>query len=116
MTDTLVSNECKIRPAYETSENADAYEVRVFMPGVGKDGIGISLENDELRVSGRRSASIPEGWRPLSRESRGADYQLRLGLNVKIDGEKIEARNENGVLILTLPKAEALKFRKIPVL
>lgn len=115
---TLLENRAArsaVRPYYESRENEDAYEVRVFMPGVKKEGLGISLNGDELSVSGKRAGEVPVGWRPISLESAQADYELTLGLNVEIDGEKIAAKLEDGVLRLTLPKAEKAKPRKISI-
>jgi HSP20 family protein len=113
-TQTTTCETCKTRPVYQTEETADAYEVRVYMPGVNKEGTTISLENEELSISGKR-AEAPEGWRPLERESGAGDYELRLALNVQIEGDKIAARTENGVLYLKLPKAEAVKPRTISI-
>jgi HSP20 family protein len=114
---TLLQNtsaQCKVRPYYESEEKAEAYEVRIHMPGVKKEGVSISLHGDELSVGGARSAT-PESWRAISRESPSADYALTLGLNVEIDGEKIAAKVEDGVLTLTLPKAEKAKPRQISI-
>jgi len=115
MTNTIEEQTNTVRPYYKTEENADAYEVKVYMPGVGKDGIGISLEKDDLLITGHKNTGVPEGWRVLSRESNSADYQLRLTLNVEVDGENIQARTENGILLLTLPKAEAEKPKRIDI-
>lgn len=114
-TQTEPATTATIRPPYNTEELKDAYEVRVYMPGVNKDGISISLDNDELLITGKRKAAIPSGWRVLRRESRSEDYELRLSLNVEIDGAKINAMTENGVLTLTLPKAETVKPRQIAI-
>lgn len=105
---------CKVRPYYETAEQAEAYTVRVWMPGVKKDGVSLSLHGEELSIAGKRSA-VPEGWRSVRRESAAADYELTLGLNVEIDGEKIAAKVEDGILTLTLPKAEKSKPRQISI-
>lgn len=114
-TNTAAVETRKIRPYYESSEKDDAYEVRVWMPGVNRSGINISLENDELNISGKRASAVPAGWRAISRESGDEDYELRLALNVEIDGDKIEARTEDGILCLTLPKAETVKPRRIAI-
>lgn len=114
-TQTATTAAAKIRPLYTAEEHNDAYEVRVFMPGVNKDGISLSLDNEELAITGKRTTAVPSGWRTLSRESRAEDFELRLSLNVEIDGEHINARTENGVLYLTLPKAETVKPRQIAI-
>ncbi len=111
----VTRSERPVRPFYNVEERANDYEVRVYMPGVSKQGTQISLENDELTVAGTRVDKLPEGWRTVSRETRDENYLLRLRLNVEIDGERIAAKTEDGVLRLSLPKAEAAKPRRIAI-
>jgi HSP20 family protein len=113
--ETKVTQNAKVRPYYETEETKDAYEVRVFMPGVGKDGVKVSREGDEIAINGARKSLIPASWRALSRESGDGDYELRLALNVRIDEARISAKTDNGVLLLTLPKASETKPRLIAI-
>lgn len=103
------------RPHYEVSENADSFNVRVSMPGVNRDGIDISLEEDTLTVSGSFQHPVPKTWRPLRREIPADDYRLTLRLNVHVNEAAIKARVENGILLLSLPKADEVKPHKIPV-
>ena len=103
------------RPEYDVRDRNESFEVRVVMPGVNKSGVEISYEGDTLTILGTRAHSIPEAWRPLRREIRPDSYRLELQLNVDVDGEHITAQVEDGVLLLKLPKAEAIKPRKIPV-
>lgn len=103
------------RPGYEVNENAEAYNVRVLMPGVKRDGVEISIEDETLSIVGTRLATRPDGWRPLRRELPEGDYRLYLRLNVPVNEVKIKARVEDGVLDLTLPKADEVKPRKIKV-
>lgn len=103
------------RPAYDVSENSDAFNVRVNLPGVNREGVDISIEDETLSITGTRTGTTPEGWRPLRRELPDGDYRLNLRLNVPVNDEKIKARVENGVLDLTLPKADEVKPRKIKV-
>lgn len=114
-TQVATTETAKVRPYYTTEEHDDAYEVKVFMPGVNKNGLSIALDSDELTITGKRGDAVPSGWRVLSRESQGGDYELRLALNVEIDGEHIGAKTENGVLTLSLPKAETVKPRRIAI-
>lgn len=103
------------RPAYDVSENPDAFNVRVNLPGVNREGVDISIEEETLSITGTRTGSRPEGWRPLRRELPDGDYRLNLRLNVPVNEEKIKAKVEDGVLDLTLPKADEVKPRKIKV-
>lgn len=103
------------RPLYDVSENKDAFNVRVSLPGVNREGVDISLEDDTLTVVGTRALDVPEGWRPLRREITAGDYRLSLRLNVPVNEAKIKASVEDGVLDLSLPKADEVKPRKIKI-
>jgi HSP20 family protein len=117
MKESIISKDMRsIRPEYTTREQADDYKVRVFMPGVPKDGVSISLENEELTVEGVKRADVPSSCRCVARESADAAYRLRLALNVQIDGGGISASMEDGVLTLVLPKSEAVKPKRIAVM
>ena len=104
-----------LRPHYEVHQDGD-YTVKVYMPGVGKEGVDIVIDNKALSIEGIRQKSyVGENWRPRYREIPAADYRLRLELNIPVDENKISAKTEHGVLILTLPVEEAAKPRKITV-
>jgi len=102
-------------PAYEVKESAEAFGLEVFMPGVAKDAVEISIDQGELLVTGSRAWKSPEGWTEIFRESSLLDFRLRLDLNDAVNVEKINAELEAGVLRVTLPKAEELKPRRIDV-
>lgn len=113
---TVAQRQAYRRPSYNIDENENAYEVDVFIPGVGKSGVDISLEDSTLTIVGTRQATRPsEGAKVLRREIAQADYRLQLELNVPINREAIDARVEDGVLVLNLPKAEEAKPRRIAV-
>lgn len=103
------------RPHYDVSENGDAFNVKVSMPGVAKGGVDISVDGETLSIVGSQTQRAPEGWRPLRRELPEGDYRLNLRLNVPINEEKVKARVADGVLDLTLPKADEVKPRKIKI-
>ncbi len=103
------------RPRYDVSENDDAFDIKVSLPGVARDGVDISVDGENLSITGTRTTAPPEAWRPLRRELPEGDYRLNLRLNVPIKEGKIHAQVENGVLDLILPKADEVKPRKIKV-
>ncbi|HEX2100830.1 MAG TPA: Hsp20/alpha crystallin family protein [Candidatus Synoicihabitans sp.] len=104
-----------IRPYYNVKETDEAFGLTVHLPGVGKDGLEITAEDNSLRIVGRRTWQRPEGWTSLFRESSDAAYELVLSHEHAIDVDKIHAELRDGVLRLSLPKAEAIKPRKISV-
>jgi HSP20 family protein len=103
-----------ITPPASVSETADGYTLELEMPGVGKDGLDICVESNELSIVGRRSNN-PIGGTLLHRESRPHDYRRTFEIDPSIDVGKISARITQGVVTLTLPKAEEVKPRKIAV-
>jgi HSP20 family protein len=103
-----------LHPAVNVVETKDGYILEAEMPGVGKDGLEVLLEDNELTIVGKRAAAV-DGLQPLYRESVDRDYRRSFVLDPAIDTGKIAARIERGVLTLTLPKAEKVKPRKISV-
>jgi len=103
------------KPLYEVKETEDAYGVTVFLPGVTKDTLEITAEAGEFRIIGRRAWKQPTGWTALYRESVDAPYELTLTHDNSLDADKIAAELRDGVLRVSLPKAEASKPRKITV-
>ena len=101
-------------PLANIRETKDGYLLEAEMPGVAKDGLEVTVENGELAIVGRRAA-VTESGRNVYRESRGTDYRRVFELDPSIDAGKITAKIEQGVLTLTLPKADSVKPRKITV-
>jgi HSP20 family molecular chaperone IbpA len=103
------------KPAYHVSENDETYQLTVQLPGVSKDGLDVTSDNGEIRVVGRRAWKQPEGWTLLHGESDNSTYELVLTHDNLLNNDKITAELRDGVLAVTLPKAEAVKPRKITV-
>lgn len=104
-----------VKPLYEIKENADAFGLAVHLPGVAKEGLELTAEEGVFRIVGRRAWKQPEGWTTLYRESADVPYELVLEHDNAIDVEKVHAELADGVLRVSLPKAEAIKPRKIAV-
>ena len=103
-----------ITPPSSVTEIADGYMLEIEMPGVKKDGLDISFENNELTITGRRSLPRVEGTL-IHRESRPENFRRVFELDPSIDAEKISAKVDQGLVTLTLPKAEHVKPRRITV-
>lgn len=101
-------------PRVNITETKDGYLLQAEMPGVNKERLEILLEGNELTLVGRRHDE-PQGAELVYRESTNRDYRRVFVLDPTIDASKIDARMENGVLNLQLPKAEQVKPRKITV-
>jgi len=103
------------RPQFEIDETEGAYGVTVYLPGVAKDGLEITDEGGELRITGKRATKVPEGLTALHRESYDGVFELVLTHDNSVDTGKIEAELKDGILRLALAKAESAKARKIAI-
>jgi HSP20 family protein len=103
-----------VAPRASVVENADGYLLQVEMPGVNKEGLEITMEDNELTIVGRRSLPMIDGTL-LHRESRRENFRRTFEIDPSIDFNKINATMDQGILTLTLPKAEHVKPRKITV-
>lgn len=104
-------------PAMDVHEKDDAYVIRAEMPGVKKEDIAVTLENGVLTISGETKSETEEKeeGRVIRQERRYGRYVRSLRLGTLIDAKKVKAAYKDGVLELTLPKAEEVKPRKVAV-
>ena len=103
-----------IAPSASVMEAADGYTLQVEMPGVNKQGLEVSVENNELTIVGRRSLPTVEGTL-IHHESRPENYQRTFQLDPSIIADKMSAKIDQGLVTLTLPKAGHVKPRRIAV-
>jgi len=97
---------------YEDTENL--YLV-ADMPGVDVNHVDITLEKNVLTISGTVEEASPVGHEIAYREYPVGDYQRAFTISNEIDRNAIKAKVRDGVLELTLPKAETVKPRQITV-
>jgi len=102
-------------PNADIYESQDALSVILEMPGVDKSNVGIRVEDGTLYVEGRLDVSKYQGLVPLYTEYNVGHYARSFQLSNKIDQSRIGAEFKDGVLSLTLPKAEEAKPRTIQV-
>jgi HSP20 family protein len=103
-----------ISPPASVREIGDGYTLEIEMPGVRKNGLEISVENNELTIIGRRLLPEVEGTL-IHRESRPENFRRVFEIDPSIDADKIGAKIDHGLVTLTLPKADHVKPRKITV-
>lgn len=103
-----------IRPRVNILEDEDAVTIEAELPGVTLDGTEIEVRDGLLVLQGRRT----NGHKPAAfrlRERPHADFYRAFRLGDGIDTERISARMTNGVLTVSVPKAEHTKPRTISV-
>lgn len=104
-------------PALDVIERDNEFIVRAEMPGIKKDEIEVSLENGVLTLVAETQNETVEkdGERVIRQERRYGKYVRSLRIGKDIDEKKVKAAYKDGVLELTLPKAETVKPKKINV-
>ena len=102
-------------PAVDIYESEDALVLVADMPGVGSDNVSIDIRDNQLTLRGTIQLEPGDKERLLLQEYGVGDYFREFALGRAIDQAKIEASMKDGVLTLTLPKADIVKPRKITV-
>jgi HSP20 family protein len=104
-------------PRVDIRENADGLVLAMDLPGLGKDDVQITLENNVLTVAGERKLATDEKanetWHRVERRYGAFTRSFTLGSTVQTD--KVEAAFDNGVLTIRLPKQEASKPRRVTI-
>jgi len=101
-------------PDVNIYETENSYTLEAEMPGVIKENLEVTLEGNCLTLVGHRTDAALSGA-VLYRESRPADFRRVFELDPAIDAQRIRAQMHQGMLTLDLPKAEAVKPRKIAI-
>jgi HSP20 family molecular chaperone IbpA len=102
-------------PSTDIIEREDGFHIYMDMPGVQKDELYIDLNDNELTVRGVSRTKRPEKANNVHMEFGDGEYARSFTISDVVDQENIKAALDNGVLELTLPKAERAKPRKIEI-
>ena len=102
-------------PDVDIAETDTAYEIKMDVPGVASADMDVSVENGVLTVSGSREEKTEEGGQDKSfhrvERYRGR-FVRRIALPSGIDEDTVEARHENGVLTVRLPKLPEVQAKQ----
>ena len=106
-------------PALDVVERADAYLISAELPGVDPSAVEISFENNTLTLRGTKQPSLApqqnEELRVYTAERLSGTFERAVRLPEYVEGDKIEASYSQGVLLITIPKAQAARPRKIEI-
>jgi HSP20 family protein len=98
------------------SETEEAYEIEAAMPGIKPEDIDVTLDSNVLTIRGKMKAEQEEKGKTYHvRERRVGSFARSITLPTTVDADKIEARYEDGVLKLRLPKAEEARPKRIEI-
>lgn len=111
-----VSNQPAEFPLIDVWTSANGAIVRAELPGVAPEDVDISLVKDTLTLRGSRNREELKEGESRHRQERGyGQFTRSLHLPFSIEGDSVQAKFQNGVLQITLPRAEAEKPRRITV-
>ena len=103
-------------PATDVFEDKDAVKIVAEVPGVRPEDVKISLENNLLTIRGEKRQQAEEKTERVHRYERTyGSFERAFSLPTTVDPEKIAASYANGILTVTIPKAERARPREIPV-
>jgi HSP20 family protein len=103
-------------PATDVFEDKDAVKIVAELPGVEPGDVKISLENNLLTIRGEKRQKAEETNERVHRYERTyGSFERAFSLPTTVDPEKIAADYSNGILTVTIPKAERARPREIPV-
>lgn len=105
-----------LRPRVDIEESGNEYRVRMDLPGVKRDDLKVEIENDTLLIEAERKSEASDDVQVLHRERAShARFSRSFTLGEAVKAEDVKARLVDGVLELTLPKAEKALPRRINV-
>jgi HSP20 family protein len=106
-------------PALDVAERSDSYVVHVELPGVSPEQVDITFEQNILTIRGTKPAAYDAQTdgevRVFAAERVNGGFERAVRLPEFVDAERIDAEFKNGLLTITVPKAQAAQARKITI-
>jgi HSP20 family protein len=106
-------------PSLDVVERADAYLISAELPGVDPSAVEISFENNTLTLRGTKQPWLApqqnEELRVYTAERLSGTFERAVRLPEYVEGDRIEASFSQGVLMITVPKAQAARPRRIEI-
>ena len=103
-------------PALDVHEDKDGYTIRVELPGLKREDIEVSLQDGALVISGERKIETIKEDTEIHRQERYfGRFSRALTLPTAMSGDQVKAAYKDGILTVTLPKAEEAKPKQITV-
>ena len=98
-------------PPANINETTDAYHVAISAPGRNKEDFSIQVDNNLLTISFEKKAEAEQpNYKTIRKEFSFRSFKRSFSLDEKIDTAGIQAKYENGVLLVLLPKKEEVKI------
>ena len=113
--DEVIGGDCCFAPAVNIFETTENYVLIADMPGLTKDDVRIKTEEGSLIIMGKVKYKELTERKYVLNESELGNYYRKFKISDSIDDTKIDAKMENGQLIVTLPKHERVKPKIIEI-
>ena len=113
--DEALERESWIAPLVDIYETQDDYFLSAQMPGVKKEDVKIKLEEGNLVIMGRIDYELNVNNKYVLKETEIGNFYRRFKISDSVDETKIDAKLENGVLNVKLPKHDRLKPKSIEI-
>jgi HSP20 family protein len=102
-------------PQTNLYDNGDIFQVIAEVPGLSKDDLHIKIQGNYLELSGTRKSDAPKGYRAHRVERNTMSFTRSFTLPADVNVDKIEAVLKDGLLTLSMPKAETAKPKQISI-
>ena len=102
-------------PLYDLYEKDESFVFVCELPGVAIEDVSLTIDGDVVSIAAKREVAAPEGFTARVRERSNFSFERSFKLGAKLAADAAEAKLENGVLTLTLPKAKKNEPLKIAV-
>jgi HSP20 family molecular chaperone IbpA len=96
-------------------ETPEGYQAALLAPGLDEQSLNVTVHEDTLAIEGELSFNVPENSKPIWQEFGPSKFRRSLRLGSAVDPARVEAMYKNGLLLVTMPKAEHAKPRQIQV-
>src|SRR5215204_346509 len=96
-------------------ETGEGYQAALLAPGLDEQSLNVTVHDDTLAIEGELTFQVPEGAKAVWQEFGPSKFRRSLRLGAAVDPARVEAIYRNGLLLVTMPKAEHARLRQIQV-
>lgn len=105
----------EVSPVTRLDENTEAFTLTLELPGVSEKDINLVIEHRTLAVTAENTVEVHKDYTPTLTEIPEVSYRAAFELPERVDAANIRAEHRHGLLVLTLPKREEVKPRRIAI-
>jgi HSP20 family protein len=111
----LATTDAFDEPRFFFKDDGDRFVIRGVLPGVPASTLELTLTGQSLKLRAKRAVEVPEGYAAHRRERNAFDLARSFSLPARVDAERVTAESKDGIVTISLPKAQEAKPRSITV-